>query len=115
MYPWVLANYLPMIVLLIFLARGHAVKMVTAFAAFFKTRWHFAISVILFLAVTHGWQAFEAYRFLRIPDRGYLLGHWFDGFWLNPFITMSFPLMLLAAAIGLLPAQKQPRPTVKTA
>jgi hypothetical protein len=101
-YLWILAIYLPIIVFPIFLGWGRAVKMVTAFATLFKTRWHIAISVILFVVITHGWQALEAYRFRIQMDGGRL-----DGFWVNQFTSISFPLMLLAATIWLLPKQHQ--------
>jgi hypothetical protein len=106
-YPKMLINFLPAILLPILLARGRGVKIVTAFAAIFKTRWHFAASVILFIAITQIWQAFEDYHFRIEEDGGRAQFHTLDGFWLDQFTHAGAPLILLAAVIGLLPKQNQ--------
>jgi hypothetical protein len=113
--PKVLLNFLPIILIPILLARGYGAKIVNAFSKIFKTRWHFAISAILFIAITHSWLAFEEYRFRIQTDGGRMLSHTFDGFWLNQLLDIGFLLTLLAAVIWLLPKQKQQQWTEKLA
>jgi hypothetical protein len=113
---FVLVYVLPIIVFL--LTQRRAVKNGAAFYAFFKTRWRFTVVMLFFVTVTHGWQAFDYYRF-RAQMAGQvgrrLSGHAFDGFWLNQFAFLGFPLMLLAVAIWLLPMQKLSRRMEKPA
>lgn len=115
LYPRVLINFLPSILLPIFLAWGRGVKIVTAFASIFKTRWHFAASVILFIVVTQIWQAFKDYRFRIEEDGGLMLGNTFQGFWWDQFTYAGAPLILLAMVMWLLPGRNQQLQTEKPA
>ncbi len=97
---FLLVYVLPAIVLL--LTQRWAVKSVTAFCAFFKTRWRFAVTLIAFIVTIHGPQELEAYQF-----RVQMAPRFSSVFWLNQFTYIGFPLMLLAVAIWLLPTPKQ--------
>jgi hypothetical protein len=106
-YPKVLVNFLPAIVLPILLARGRGIKIVTAFGAIFKTRWYFAASIILFIVVAQIWQAFEDYRFRIEEDGGHVLSNTFNGFYSDQFMYAGAPLMLLAIVMWFLPRQRK--------
>jgi hypothetical protein len=106
-YPKVLVNFLPAILFPILLAQGRGTKIVTAFGAIFKTRWHFAASIILFIVVAQIWQAFEDYRFRIEEDGGHVLSNTFNGFYSEQFMYAGAPLMLLAMVVWFLPRQKK--------
>ena len=105
---FLLVYVLPVIVLL--LIHIWAIKGVTAFCAFFKTRWRFAVSMIAFMGAIYGPQELENYLFrVKIAGPSTRL------FWLNEFAFLGYPLVLLVMAIWLLPVQKQSSRKVKPA
>jgi hypothetical protein len=109
---FVLGDFLPIMVL--FLAQRWGVKNVTSFFPIFKTRWHFAISMILLIVIAHGWQALETYQYI-IQMAGRFGRRLPGAFWLIEFTYIGFPLVLLALAIWLLPMHTQPRQAKKAA
>lgn len=107
-YAYVLLNYLPVIVL-IGLAKGQLNRRYYALAKLFRTRWRFAASAIVFIAVTNGLQVAMQYRDIIQTDHG-RTPHAFDGFWVSIFSYMSWPLILVALATWLMPTQNRKTP-----
>jgi hypothetical protein len=108
-YAWVVLLYFPPICLAILLAKGKLFERYNTLVAFFKSRLRFAFSIIAFLIVTHGYQALAAYKYRIQTDHG-RLAHTLDGFWLNEFSYISWPLMLVVLATWLLPTQNRKTP-----
>ena len=108
-YAYVLLIYLPVIGLAIFLAKGQLNKRYYALAAIFQSRWRLATSAIVFIVVTHGSQAVMQYRNLIQTDHG-RMAHTLDGFWVNVFSYMSWPLILVVLATWLMPRQNRKTP-----
>jgi hypothetical protein len=108
-YSYVLLIYLPPIGVAIGLAKGQFNHRYSTLAAIFRSRWLLATSAIVFIMVTHGFEATVQYRFLIQTDHG-RLPHTLDGLWLNIFSFMSWPLMLVLLATWLTSAQNRKTP-----
>jgi len=108
-YSYVLLIYLPPIGVAILLAKGQLNQRYSALAAIFRSRWLLVTSVIVFIVATHGFQAAMEYRFLIQTDHG-RLPHTLDGFWVNVFSSVSWPLMLVFLAAWLMPTQTRMTP-----
>jgi hypothetical protein len=108
-YSLVLLYYLPPATMAILLAKGHLNQCYSLLAVIFRSRWLLATSAIVFIVVTQGFQAMMQYRFLIQTDHGHL-AHTLDGFWVNTFSIMSWPLMLVLLIVWLLPTQNRKTP-----
>jgi hypothetical protein len=95
--------YLPPVYLAVLLAKGRLNADRYISGSIFKDRWFFVGIAIIFLLVTHGVQTWESYEYVK---RG--VSHPGLTFWMNEIQSLTFPLMIVAVAAWLLPAQKRP-------
>jgi hypothetical protein len=114
-YSLVLFYYLPPVTVAIILAKGYFNRSYSPMAVIIQSRWLLATSVIVFIAATHGVQAINEYRFLIQTDGGLLRPHTLDGFWVNTFSSVSWPLMLVLLAAWLMPSQNRKSPNCRAA
>jgi hypothetical protein len=105
--------YLPPICLAILLAKGRLKADRYIPGSFFKDRWFFAGSAIIFLLLTRGVPTWEHYAAqnevaLRFPDLK--LHAPLQEFWANEIQVLAFPLMIIAVAVWLMPTKSGKAP-----
>jgi hypothetical protein len=101
--------YSPVMGLATLMAKGQLNSHYSALTKFFQSRWRFAISAIVFIVATHGSQAVMQYKYLIQMDHGRQT-HTFDGYWMNVFFYISWPLILVLLTTWLLPPQNRKTP-----
>jgi hypothetical protein len=112
-FAYALLNYLPIIGLAIFLAKGQLSKRYHTLALISYSRWRFAVIAIALIVVTQGSQTWfnSIYVFQTLPARmQHIWPQMIYQFWINQFSYLGWPIMLVALATWLLPTQNQKTP-----
>jgi hypothetical protein len=102
-YGWLLVLYLPVICLVILLAKGKLGKACDVLAKVFNSRRRFVAAALIFLGSVQGSQMLINYKYRTQMN----LERWMNGFWMSMFTQIFWPLMLIALITWLLPAQNR--------
>jgi hypothetical protein len=114
-YSLVLLTYLPPIGIAVCLTKGQFNHRNSLLVVIYKNRWLLASCAMIFIFITQGFQSVLQYRYLIQTDHGQRLPHTLDGFWVNTFSLMSWPLMLIILLLWLMPTQNRNSSNCKAA